>query len=148
MKKLFLILGVLSMLTSGMAIADELPTIEPVTFKWAMSTAIDHPASIITQEMCDEVYQRTNGAVTIELFVANTIGSESEITDMVRSGSILGGAIGIQMFENFVPDMAGWRLPFIASAAYWAGQAWPLERTNLSLSAQRGSAGSTLMNPK
>lgn len=103
--------------SSGEKSSDELPPIEPVTFKWAMSTAIDHPASIITQELCDEVNKRTNGAVTIELYVANTLGSEAEITDMVRGGTILGGAIGIQMFENYVPELAGWRLPFTFASA-------------------------------
>lgn len=118
MKKIVcLFLAALLLLSVCSAFADELPPIEPVTYKWAMSTAIDHPASLITQEMCDELYERTNGAIKIELYVANTIGSEAEITDMVRAGTILGGAIGIQMFENYVPNLAGWRLPFIFNTA-------------------------------
>ena len=90
----------------------ELPDMEPVELKWAMSYASDHPCAIITQEVCDEIKEETNGTVTFDLYVANTIGSEQEITDMVRNGDLFGGTIGLQMFENYVPEIAGWRLPF------------------------------------
>ena len=96
---------------------DTEPEIEPMTFKWSIATAADHTASIVTQEICDEIYKKTDGAITIELYVANALGSEAEALDMVRSGAILGGTIGQQMFEPFLEDISGWMLPYTFSSA-------------------------------
>ena len=98
--------------TEAAEASSDLPAMDPITIKYAMSYAADHPHAIIFGELCDEIKERTNGAITVDLYVANTIGSEQEITDMVRTGDLFGGSIGAQMFENYVPGFAAWRLPF------------------------------------
>jgi tripartite ATP-independent transporter DctP family solute receptor len=87
-------------------------SVEPMTFKWSIATAADHPASIITQEICDQINKETNGVITIELYPANALGSEAEATDMVRSGAILGGTLGMQMFQPYCDEISGFMLPY------------------------------------
>lgn len=97
---------------------------QQMTFRWSIATAVDHPASKITQEIADEIFQKTNGAVKIEVFVANSLGGEGEVTDMVRAGAILGATLGMQMFEPYWDDLGGLRLPFTFPSDEAFGKYW------------------------
>ena len=95
----------------------EAEPVETMTFKWSMATAEEHPGSVITQEICDSIYEKTNGAIKIELYVANTLGAESETQEMVKMGAILGVTCGFGAVEAQCPAVNGWLLPYAFDSA-------------------------------
>lgn len=88
------------------------PKAEPILLKWYMATAVDHVATKVSEKMCKEIEERTEGRIKVELFPASQLGNEQEGMDMVRSGAIALGTIGNQMFQPFLDDIQGWMMPY------------------------------------
>ena len=58
------------------------------TLKLANNSPITHPQSIRQQEAADRIKAATNGAVEIQLFPNNQLGSDTDMLSQLRSGAI------------------------------------------------------------
>jgi tripartite ATP-independent transporter DctP family solute receptor len=56
--------------------------------KMANNSPVTHPQSIRQQEAADRIKQATNGAVDIQLFPNNQLGSDTDMLSQLRSGAI------------------------------------------------------------
>ena len=58
------------------------------TLKLANNSPITHPQSIRQQEAAERIKAATNGAVDIQLFPNNQLGSDTDMLSQLRSGAI------------------------------------------------------------
>jgi tripartite ATP-independent transporter DctP family solute receptor len=58
------------------------------TLKMANNSPVTHPQSIRQQEAADRIRKATNGAVDIQLFPNNQLGSDTDMLSQLRSGAI------------------------------------------------------------
>lgn len=61
---------------------------EPIRLTAGIVQAVDHPFTIAMNKFADYVSEGTNGAVTIEVFPANQLGEERDITAGLTEGTI------------------------------------------------------------
>lgn len=60
----------------------------PITMRFAHFGADDHPSNIAAKQFAENVKKRTNGAVTINIFPNNALGSPPEMTEQTKLGVI------------------------------------------------------------
>lgn len=82
MFKKLLICGAMTGLVSGAAMAQE------VTLKLAHFAAETHPGHLAAIAFADAVAERTNGAIAVELFPANQLGSPPEQLEQTILGAV------------------------------------------------------------
>lgn len=82
MLKKLLIAGAVSALMSGTAFAQD------VTLRFAHFAAESHPGHLAAQSFADAVKERTGGAVVVELYPANQLGSPPEQLEQTILGAI------------------------------------------------------------
>ncbi len=58
------------------------------SFKMANNTPVTHPLTVRQQEAANRIKQATNGAVDIQLFPNNQLGSDTDMLSQLRSGAI------------------------------------------------------------
>ena len=58
------------------------------TLKLANNSPVTHPQSVRQQEAADRIRKATNGAVDIQLFPNNQLGSDTDMLSQLRSGAI------------------------------------------------------------
>lgn len=119
MRKLILLSLVLLMITPMLLMAEGAAESQQqqMTFKWSIGLPAAHPMCVSKVKTAEEIFRKTNGAIKIDVMTDSILGSEKEATDQIRAGSILGGTIGGQMFENYYTDLSGLRFPFTFSSA-------------------------------
>ncbi len=114
MKKLFaktLILAlVLAMVLSAAALADDFKPVE-----WRMAN--QHPegsiAAVADQEVCDAIYEATEGRVKINLYINNALGDYLSVFDEVMIGSIEMAHISTN--ESYDSRLLGTFLPYLST---------------------------------
>lgn len=84
-----------------------------VTLKFAGQYPMEHPTSILMQELADAVKDRTKGEVIIKLFPANQLGDYTQVYEEVRRGTIEMALITIP--GQFDPRLEVAILPYIAT---------------------------------
>ncbi|HEY4174706.1 MAG TPA: TRAP transporter substrate-binding protein DctP, partial [Rhodopila sp.] len=58
------------------------------SLKLANNSPVTHPQSVRQQEAVDRIKKATNGAVDIQLFPNNQLGSDTDMLSQLRSGAI------------------------------------------------------------
>ncbi|MEE7493394.1 ABC transporter substrate-binding protein [Methylobacterium oryzae] len=81
-------------------------------FKFATGQDPSHPNNVHLRAALDRVRERTNGRLSIRLFPANQLGTETDVLSQVRNGSIEFLLLSASILATFVP-VAG-----IANTAY------------------------------
>ena len=89
------------------------PAQAAVLLKFAGQYALQHPSTILMQELADSVKERTNGEVDIRVFPANQLGDYTQVYEEVRRGTI-------EMALISIPGQFDYRLeaavmPYIAT---------------------------------
>ena len=85
------------------AYADDAPTYE---FKFSISQGATDPTAIYAQQMIDEIYEKTDGHVIMELHVGGELGSISEVNELIASGAYMLNYTGSDGFVGVVPELA------------------------------------------
>lgn len=89
--------------------ASETPTekTEPTySFKFAITAAPTDPQATFAQMMIDEIEEKTNGDVAIELHTSGELGSINDVNEMIAQGAALINYTGVDAFNATVPDLA------------------------------------------
>jgi tripartite ATP-independent transporter DctP family solute receptor len=79
----------------------------------ANSLSADHPTSTALQQFADEVKERTDGEVTIQLFLNAVLGSEREVLEQLQNGAVDMTRVSAGNLENFDPIFKAFTLPYI-----------------------------------
>lgn len=109
------ILGLTLGLTSSV-FADEFSDMDPVTLRLAHVVNEQdgfHIAAVKFQELVSE---RTDGAVTIEIYPNASLGDERTLLEGMQIGTVDMGVITNGPVANFVEEMAVFELPFLFSS--------------------------------
>lgn len=93
-------------LTAGTASAN-------VRLRLANSLSDDHPTSQALKSFADEVAERTDGEVTIRLFLNGVLGSEGETLEQLKNGALDMTRVSAGNLENFDPIFKAFTLPYI-----------------------------------
>jgi TRAP-type C4-dicarboxylate transport system substrate-binding protein len=78
-------------------------TQEPVTFKLASTFNENETGGKIVQHFADYITEKTNGAVTIEVYPGGTLGGPPELLDLVTTGSADIVPLGHPPFADKLP---------------------------------------------
>lgn len=83
------------------------------TLRLANALSDDHPTSIALQEFADTVEERTEGEVSIRLFLNGVLGSETETLEQLKQGALDMTRASAGNLENFSPVFRVFTLPYI-----------------------------------
>ena len=115
MKKLVLntlALGI-SLSLAGTAFASEFTDMDPVTLRLAHVVNEQDGFHIAAVKFQDLVAERTEGAVSIELYPNASLGDERTLLEGMQIGTVDMGIITNGPVANFVEEMAVFELPFL-----------------------------------
>jgi len=90
------------------------PAVEPIVLKIGISTNEEDPRAKGALQFIDEITEKTNGAVTGELYPAGQLGGDA---DLINSLSLDAGTVDVIItdasnFATYVPEMGISALPF------------------------------------
>ncbi|MDQ7729540.1 TRAP transporter substrate-binding protein [Halomonas sp. SpR8] len=108
MKILTTALTALSVVTLSIASANA-----DVRMRLANTLSNDHPSSVVLQQFADEVHEKTDGEVSIRLFVNAVLGSEREVLEQLQNGAVDITRVSAASLENFAPIFRVFSLPYI-----------------------------------
>ena len=83
------------------------------TLRVASNFPVDHSASKALEIFKAEVEEKSNGALTVDVFPAMQLGGAAENTDQIRSGAIFAAISSIAYFSRTVPEYEAVSLPFL-----------------------------------
>ena len=76
------------------------------SFKFAITAAPTDPQAKFAQMMIDEIEEKTNGDVAIELHTSGELGSINDVNEMIAQGASMINYTGCDAFNATVPDLA------------------------------------------
>ncbi|MBT9386194.1 TRAP transporter substrate-binding protein [Pseudooceanicola sp. CBS1P-1] len=79
----------------------------------ANSLSEDHPTSAALKQFADEVEQKTDGEVSIRLYLNGVLGSEREVLEQLQNGAVDMTRVSAGNLENFDPIFKAFTLPYI-----------------------------------
>lgn len=71
------------------------------------------PITIGLKAMADEVKEKTNGKVSIEVYPSSQLGDTADVLEQAKNGSNVGVIIDTGMLADYVPDMAIYTAPYV-----------------------------------
>lgn len=74
--------------TTAATTTTTVPSQEPVNLKFATTFGETEAGGTLVQRFCDYVEEKTDGAVTFDVYFVGALGSETEELSMVRAGSV------------------------------------------------------------
>ncbi len=86
---------------------------EKMELKLAHNLAEDHPLHIVVQQFADEVAEKTNNNVTIQIFPNGTLGNDREVLEQLQSGAVDITRVGSAALENFSDIYSAFTVPYI-----------------------------------
>ncbi|WP_353980286.1 TRAP transporter substrate-binding protein [Salinicola endophyticus] len=84
-----------------------------VRMRLANTLSQDHPSSVVLQQFADEIRDKTDGEVSIKLFVNGVLGSEREALEQLQNGAVDITRVSAASLENFDPLFRVFSLPYI-----------------------------------
>ena len=112
MKKIIVILSIISTLILG-ACGNEQSEQEQLKFKLGNAAPEMDPTGVLVTNISNELAERTDSAIEIEIFHGGQLGGEVEMIEQVRSGTIDMAFVSTGAFSNFSKDFAFLDLPFL-----------------------------------
>lgn len=106
MKKIIILLIILSMVLMGIFSKDEV-----YTFRYANTQSENHPRSKSMVFFKDLVEEASNGKIKVELYFSGVMGKEADVLDMVRLGQLQGCRGGL--FDKANKKYWIYTLPFL-----------------------------------
>ncbi|MGI6687171.1 MAG: TRAP transporter substrate-binding protein [Christensenellales bacterium] len=75
----------------------------PITIKIGTNHSSGTSVALSCQKFADLVAQKTGGGIKIDVFADGTLGSETELRDLVATGTIQMAALGAGVYGSYVP---------------------------------------------
>lgn len=94
----------------------EKPAQETVVAKLAHTAAADGCYQIGAEKFAELVYEKTDGAVKIEVYPNSQLGSDNEIYESLQMSAVQFDIAGFDGMGAFVPDVKIFNLPFLYSS--------------------------------
>lgn len=119
MKKLLLFFMILLMTSNFMLFANgsteekASTTSKPVILKLGHQQPVGILAHKALVKLADEVKEKTNGQVEIQIFPAGQLGNERDMTEGLYLGTLDMAWISVGVLENFEPKFAVFSLPYV-----------------------------------
>jgi TRAP-type C4-dicarboxylate transport system substrate-binding protein len=110
-KKLFLVLALVLVLVG--ANITVLAANNPIVLKFGNASAPDKLASVLMEQFCKEVTNRTGGAVVCKWYPAEQLGSNAAQLENMMSGIQDGNAGSIETYGSYVKDLGILSVPFV-----------------------------------
>ena len=111
--------------------AEEAPAHDPIVLKIGVSTADTDPRNIAANQFAEEIAEKTNGAVTAQVYPSGQLGGDGELVNsmVLDSGTADIVITDASNFGTVVADMNISGLPFLFSDfdAAWAFMDGPVE---------------------
>ena len=83
--------------------ADEMPY---YNFKFSITQASTDPIAIYAQQMIDEIYEKSDGHIQIELHANGELGAINDVNELIAQGAEIINYTGADAFNATVPDLA------------------------------------------
>ncbi len=84
-----------------------------VTLKLGHNLAQDHAAHIALSGFADNVNERTDGSVTIQIFPNGTLGSESDMISQIQTGALDMAKVSAATLGNFSSLYNAYSVPYV-----------------------------------
>jgi len=113
MKKLSIFIFVL-LLVGLICVQVSFAAKDQIVWKFSISNEQNDPTTIALQKyLCDEVFDKTNGGLKIEIYPSFVLGAERDSTQLLQDGSIEVMVQTLGILSTFVPEFNFLTLPFI-----------------------------------
>lgn len=89
---------------------------EKPTINWSWGTTLSdtsEPSVVAMQDMADELSEKTNGRFTLTLYTGASLGSESEMMDMLRTNTLTMLATNITNLPTYEDEFSIFALPYL-----------------------------------
>lgn len=83
------------------------------TLKWSHVSSTDYPYHVAAEKVAEEVYQKTNGEVKIDIYPSNQLGSQAETTEGLISGVVDIVCSSASVLSGYAAQVAVSDIPFI-----------------------------------
>jgi len=83
------------------------------TLKIAHNLSEDHPIHTALTTFTETVEEKTDGAITFEMYANGVLGSESEVLEQVQNGSVDMTKVSAGALESFSDEYSVFSLPYI-----------------------------------
>lgn len=91
----------------------------PTKYRWrtATSAAAGSPSAVAVQNMCNQIYVKTNGAVRVDLFPNSQLGAEADYIKGLQDGTIQINWSTSSVFTTTIPELLLFNLPYVYKSA-------------------------------
>ena len=89
---------------------------EKPVINWSWGTTLSdktEPSVVAMQDMADELKEKTNGRFTLTLYIGASLGSESEMMDMLRTNTLTMLATNITNLPTYEDEFSIFALPYL-----------------------------------
>lgn len=86
---------------------------EKMTLKLGYSSPASNPWHICAEELARYVYEKTDGNIKIDLFPAEVLGSDKQMAEMIKMGTLDMQIVPQGVLSNYEPKLAAIGLPFL-----------------------------------
>ena len=111
MKKRFI--PAASIIALSMVLSSSIAFAKDYTLRLSHTGAPGHHYQTITEQFAEEVAQKTNGAVEIQIFPSDQLGNQLESVEGTMIGTLEMTLASDTVLSNWVPDMGMLNLPFL-----------------------------------
>ena len=112
-----------------------------MTLKFGFANSATDPASIALAEMCERITERTNGALNMEFYPNNELGSIADVTELIQQGANIITSCSADFLADYCPDHAAlngaylydsWQdMQVVAQSDWYAGLKDQLDEHNI-----------------
>ena len=117
MKKFIVLLSLLlvaaALFAGGQEEATSQETVKPITMRFGHYAAEDHPGNLAALQFAKNVEARTNGAIKVEVYPANQLGSPPELLEQNIVGAIDMSLPTQGALDKYSKKFAAVMLPFV-----------------------------------
>lgn len=86
---------------------------ESYTFKLATDAAAEYPTTLGMQKFADEVFEKTNGRIKIELYPSAQLGDENAYLQQLQFGAVDFAKSSVAPLAQFCDDLNALSLPYL-----------------------------------
>jgi len=111
MKQIFI--PVVSTVALSVALSSSMAFAQDYTLRLSHTGAPAHHYQTITEQFAEEIAEKTDGAVEIQIFPSDQLGNQLESVEGTMIGTLEMTLASDTVLSNWVPDMGMLNLPFL-----------------------------------
>jgi TRAP-type transport system periplasmic protein len=81
--------------------------------RWGSGNSKEHPWSIVSEKIIKDIYEETDGRIEIDIYYDGALGSEAEMLEMLRAGSLDILTSGPLILSSFFDPVQIFSLPYL-----------------------------------